>query len=115
MMSGFAFGFFLAAVVYGLIGAFGWRWVFAIGVLPALLVVLVRRGIRESEPFIQTRARRAALKRRAVGELTAAELRFRRFVLVQLVTPPLRRHLLLTIGMSIGGLVAFWAVTIWLP
>jgi MFS family permease len=89
--------------------------VFAIGVLPALVVVLVRRGLHEPEAFVETRARRAALKGRAVDELSEAERRFRRFVLVQLFTPPLRKHMLLAIGMSIGGLFAFWATTTWVP
>jgi MFS family permease len=51
----------------------------------------------------------------AEGELSEADMQFRRFVLVQLFTPPLVRHMLVCIGMSIGGLFAFWAVTTWVP
>jgi MFS family permease len=115
MMSGFALGFFLAAVVYGLIGPLGWRWVFAAGILPALVVLLIRRNIHEPEAFTQTRARRERLKGLTAEQLDAADRRFRRFVLVQLFTPPLLKHMLICIGMSIGGLFAFWAVTTWVP
>jgi MFS family permease len=115
MMSGFALGFFLAALVYGLVGQFGWRWVFAVGILPAFLVLFIRRSIHEPEAFAETKARRERLKVAAEGELSEADMQFRRFVLVQLFTPPLVRHMLVCIGMSIGGLFAFWAVTTWVP
>ena len=115
MMSGFAFGFFLAAVVYGLVGAFGWRWVFAAGILPALVVLLIRRNIHEPQAFTETQERRARLKGLAADQLDESDRRFQRFVLVQLFTPPLLKHMLICIGMSIGGLFAFWAVTTWVP
>jgi MFS family permease len=115
MMSGFAVGFFLAALVYGLIGQFGWRWVFAVGILPAFLVLWIRRDIHEPEAFEETRARRERIRQAAEGELTESDRRFKRFVLAQLFTPPLLKHMLVCIGMSIGGLFAFWAVTTWVP
>ena len=115
MMSGFALGFFLAAVAYGLVGPFGWRWVFAVGILPALVVVLIRRTLHEPEAFTETRARRARLKELALEQLGETDRRFRRFVLVQLFSPPLLKYMLVCIGMSIGGLFAFWAVTTWTP
>lgn len=115
MMSGFAIGFFLAALIYGLIGQFGWRWVFAVGILPAILVLFIRRGIHEPEAFHETQERRARLKVAAEGELTEADRRFQRFILTQLFTPPLLKHTLVCIGMSVGGLFAFWGTTTWAP
>ena len=115
MMSGFAIGFFVAAAVYGLVGHFGWRWVFAVGILPALVVLLVRRGLHEPEAFHETRARRERLRGASAASLSEADRRFRRFVLTQLFSPPLLKHMLICIGMSIGGLFAFWAVTTWVP
>jgi len=115
MMSGFAAGFFLAALVYGLVGSFGWRWVFAIGILPAFLVLWIRRDIHEPEAFEETRARRQRVREAAEAELTEEDRRFKRFVLVQLFTPPLLKHMLTCIAMSVGGLFAFWAVSTWTP
>ena len=49
MHTGYYFGFFLAALANYFIGAnFGWRWMFALGGAPALLVSWIRRGVRES-------------------------------------------------------------------
>jgi SHS family lactate transporter-like MFS transporter len=49
LQEGYAFGYLLAAVVYGLLfEAIGWRGMFMVGVLPALLVVYIRRNVEES-------------------------------------------------------------------
>jgi len=49
MHTGYYFGFFLAAIANYTIGAtYGWRWMFAVGGTPALLVTFIRYGVRES-------------------------------------------------------------------
>src|SRR5437667_9609116 len=54
MHTGYYFGFFLAALANYFIGArFGWRWMFALGGTPALLVGYIRRGVRESAAWRQ--------------------------------------------------------------
>lgn len=48
MHTGYYFGFFLAAIANAFIGAqYGWRMMFAVGGTPALLVGLIRYGVRE--------------------------------------------------------------------
>src|SRR5208337_5643712 len=48
MHTGYYFGFLLAALLNATVGAhYGWRAMFAIGGLPALLVVLIRYGVTE--------------------------------------------------------------------
>jgi putative sialic acid transporter len=48
MQSGWAIGYILAAVAAALIlPVFGWRWLFVVGVLPALFVFWVRRHVQE--------------------------------------------------------------------
>src|SRR3954451_13744834 len=61
MMTGGAVGTLIAAQIYGLIGAYGWRWVFYVGIAPALLLVFIRRGMVEPERFSAVRERRQAL------------------------------------------------------
>lgn len=49
LQEGYAFGYLLAAVVYGLLFKhIGWRGMFAVGVIPALLVMYIRRNVEES-------------------------------------------------------------------
>lgn len=47
---GFQLGIILAALTVNFIGEiYGWRWAFAIGVLPALFVAWTRKGLKEPE------------------------------------------------------------------
>ena len=52
LQQGYACGYLVAAIVYFVIftffPSFGWRGMFIVGMLPALLVVLIRMGVRES-------------------------------------------------------------------
>src|SRR6202166_4962151 len=49
LQSGYPTGYFLASIVYGLLfPIIGWRGMFMVGVLPALLVFYIRRTVPES-------------------------------------------------------------------
>src|SRR5262249_52972429 len=39
--------------------AFAWRWLFVVGIIPALMVVLVRRSLKEPERWQKARAEQA--------------------------------------------------------
>ena len=50
MQSGWAIGYLLAAAASALIlPRYGWRWLFAVGFLPAIAAVAIRRGVKEPE------------------------------------------------------------------
>jgi SHS family lactate transporter-like MFS transporter len=56
LQEGYAFGYLLAAVVYFLVfPRWGWRPLFFIGGLPALLALYVRSQVTESEVWLKTR------------------------------------------------------------
>src|SRR6201996_4681747 len=49
LQSGYPTGYFLASIVYGLLFPYiGWRGMFMVGVIPALLVLYIRRNVPES-------------------------------------------------------------------
>jgi SHS family lactate transporter-like MFS transporter len=49
LQSGYPAGYFLASIVYGLLYSYiGWRGMFMVGVVPALLVFYIRRTVPES-------------------------------------------------------------------
>ena len=59
LQEGYAVGYLLAAVVYYLLfPLIGWRGMFAVGVLPALLVLYIRIHVKESPAFEREAARR---------------------------------------------------------
>jgi MFS transporter, SHS family, lactate transporter len=58
LQSGYPAGYFLASIVYGLLFQYiGWRGMFMVGVLPALLVFYIRRTVPESPTWKPTTAR----------------------------------------------------------
>ena len=58
LQSGYPTGYFLASIVYGLLfPIIGWRGMFMVGVLPALLVLYIRRTVPESPSWSSTTER----------------------------------------------------------
>ncbi len=56
LQQGYPFGYLLAAVAYYLIDKpLGWRWLFWLGSLPALIVLFIRARVGESEVWRETR------------------------------------------------------------
>jgi SHS family lactate transporter-like MFS transporter len=62
LQAGYPTGYLLASVVYGLFyDSIGWRGMFMIGVLPALLVLYIRRSVPESASWTETRTAAAPI------------------------------------------------------
>ncbi len=62
LQSGYPTGYFLASIVYGLLFQYiGWRGMFMVGVIPALLVFYIRRKVPESPSWRPTTARSNSL------------------------------------------------------
>jgi MFS family permease len=113
MMTGGAFGALIGGQVYALVGPYGWRYVFFVGIVPALLLLLLRRGVHEPEHFDAVRARRAALKQQ--GAVTEQDREFMRFSFLQLFSPALRFSTLVGLLFCVGTLLSIWTSQIWLP
>ena len=95
MQSGWALGYMLAAAVTALIlPRFGWRVLFLVGLLPALLAIWIQRKVHEPEVWMK----RAKLT--PVGAL--------------LREPYLKRTIFAT-ALTTSVLFAYWGVATWLP
>jgi MFS family permease len=114
MMTGGAFGSLFGGWIYGLVGPYGWRWVFFVGIAPALLLALIRRGMVEPEHFEAVRARRRAAKAN-LAQASADDREFLRFVPVQLFTRANRYSTMVGLMFCLGTLLAIWTTNIWLP
>ena len=63
LQSGYNVGYLLAAVVYGLVfPRFGWRAMFFVGVIPALLSLYIRARVHESPVYEQQKRRRRGVR-----------------------------------------------------
>jgi MFS family permease len=113
MMTGGAIGTFLGAWAYGIVGGFGWRVVFFVGVLPAILLAVMRGRMTEPDRFTAVQERREAV---STGGTTAADdNQFMRVVPLQLFTRENRYNTFVGLLFGLGSLLAIWTTNIWLP
>ncbi|MBU6488927.1 MAG: MFS transporter [Burkholderiales bacterium] len=80
LQAGYPSGYLLASVVFGLLhDSIGWRGMFMIGVLPALLVLFIRRNVPESPTW--ERGRNVAT-RPSIGAVLAREWKLALYMIV---------------------------------
>jgi MFS family permease len=121
MQSGLGMGFFLASLVWLLVGRAGpaaWRTMFLLGVLPALLTLWVRRAIPESALWQRAddRRREAVRRARGGGALGAQDRALTRFTLVETFRDArTRRRVTVAFLMSLATTFGFWGISTWVP
>ena len=113
MMTGGGFGSLIGGQLYAFIGPYGWRYVMFAGVLPAIILLLLRRGLEEPEHFQVVHARRQAI--RAQREQSQQDREYMRFAPAQLFSPTLRYSTFIGTLFCVGTLLAIWTSQIWLP
>ncbi len=97
MQSSWAIGEIVAAAVVGVVlPRFGWRAVFFVGILPALLVFWIRRDVPESAVWLEKGGRREGALR-------------------VLLRPDIRRNGLLATAMNALGMFGYWGLFTWIP
>jgi MFS family permease len=102
MQSSWAVGYALAAAITALIlPRWGWRGVFFVGILPALLTFWIRRHVDEPEIW----KRSASEKKNRALRAGLSEI-FRR---------PLLKNTLVTTLMNAGTMFAWWGLFTWIP
>jgi len=98
VQSAWAIGYALAAAVVALVmPRFGWRAVFLVGLLPALVTVWIRLHVKEPETWVSSRGRAAEISTR------------------QLFRGPLARRTLVITAMNAASLFAWWGLFSWVP
>src|SRR5215475_11383483 len=121
MQCGIGIGNFLASFVWLYVGAMGpesWRYLYLVGVLPALLTLWIRTSIPESGKWEEINERRkAARARQRSGAAMAPEDRaLTRFTAVDLFSDPeIRRRTIIALLLSLTTTLAWWGISSWLP
>jgi MFS family permease len=100
VQSSWAVGYALAAVVAGVVLSHAsWRWVFFVGVVPALLVFWIQHDVPEPEIWKQHKESSAAVGVRSNAEQWRAVM----------------RRLLALLAMNTFGMFAWWGLFTWMP
>ena len=126
VQSSWALGFAAAALVAGPVARyFGWRAVFFVGILPALLTLWIRRGVPESVMWEQ---RASPGQRSALGSSPGdagrdvasyisltRDTRTREMKFSAIFRPPYVRHTFALLLFNFCGMFAWWGLFTWLP
>jgi MFS family permease len=121
LQAGYPIGSILASGVWLAIGTSGpgaWRYMYLIGVLPALLTFWIRRNIPESPQWEASNERRRAAYdlRRQGAALKGEDVALVRFTLVDMFAEPaVRSRLFLTFVMSLSVTIGYWGVSTFVP
>jgi MFS family permease len=111
VQSSWALGFAAAALVAGPVARyFGWRAVFFVGILPALLTLWIRRGVPESAMWEQQKLRgqdEVRENHRGYGFLSA------KFSVV--FRAPYAKHTFSLLLFNFCGMFAWWGLFTWMP
>ena len=121
LQSAIGFGLLVASGVWLFVAPLGpaaWRYMFLIGVLPALSVLWIRTSVQDPDLWIAARERRRLARQRVAsgGSVRPEDRALAGFTVKQiLAAPDLRRRLLLLLVLSLSTIVAWWAVSSWIP
>lgn len=97
LQAAFSGGFVVASVLWLIIGGWlggSWRWLYVVGILPALVVALYGRAIPESTRWTQ--------KIPSIREISATLGAY-------------KRNLIIAVIVSVSITVGFWAISSWVP
>ena len=110
VQSSWAIGYALAALAVGIVLHYAdWRMAFFVGILPALVVLWIRRGVPESEMWRE----RQGGSRDALGRNSAVSEPQTGFG--GLFRPPYAKHTLALLFMNFFGMFAWWGLFTWIP
>jgi MFS family permease len=102
MHTGYYVGFFLAALVnYGIGSHYGWRWMFIVGGVPALLLAWIRHGVVEPAAW---KKKESVVRSWAVWRPFAV-----------LFSPAWRRRTILNALLMLASICGLWAGTVYVP
>jgi MFS family permease len=88
-------GFFLASLLYLVVGPYGWRWVFAFGIFPALVAFYIRRSLKEPERWVKAKAQSHSLR--------------------AIFKKPMRRDVLVGTGLAVVATFGYQGAIQWVP
>ena len=113
VQSSWALGFAAAALVAGPVARyFGWRAVFFVGILPALVTLWIQRSVPESEMW-RHRTESGGSKRPRRNRSRVWYDALQRSL--SIFRPPLAKHTFALLLFNFFGMFAWWGLFTWLP
>ncbi len=115
LQTGFPCGILLLSAANLLIGQFGWRWLYLIGIAPAFLAIYIRTKLEDSDDAKKVRDYRNGLRAKAEKDLAAHEIEYLRSPLFELLNRSNIRKTLIVTAMATCVSIGAYAVLGWIP
>ncbi len=121
VQSSWAIGYALAALVTGVVLHYAdWRMAFFVGILPALVVLWIRRRVPESEMWRERHQAGEGLaggnrRRDVTSYVTTRDEREAEAGFVRIFRPPFVKHTFALLLMNFFGMFAWWGLFTWIP
>lgn len=116
LQSAWAAGFFFAALANLFFGAYGWRILFLIGILPALVTLLIRFMVKEPDRWLKvSEDRRNAIQKAPDAPRSEQERELLAFSLKRLFRRDLRRRTVVGSLLAFVAVFGLWGATNWTP
>ena len=108
VQSSWALGFAAAALVAGPVARYyGWRAVFFVGILPALITLWIQRSVPESEMWRQQESTGETQDTNVAGSVSTT--------FSTIFKPPYVKHTFALLLFNFFGMFAWWGLFTWLP
>ena len=113
VQSSWALGFAAAALVAGPVARYyGWRAVFFVGILPAVVTLWIQRSVPESEMWQERRSATSGQDTAAASRDVTSYVSTRFSAIFK---PPYARHTFALLLFNFFGMFAWWGLFTWLP
>jgi MFS family permease len=120
LQAAFGVGFLIATGLWQVVNTGDpgdWRWMYVIGVVPALLVLFIRKNVEDSKMWKESdRKRRQAESAVASGSADQHDEILARTTFSQLLSlVEYRKRAAVLLVAALGSMVGWWAVSTWIP
>ncbi len=111
VQSSWALGFAAAALVAGPVARyFGWRAVFFVGILPAVITLWIQRSVPESDLWREREQKPQVSEAAGRGVTSYSSTKF-----AVIFQPPYLKHTFALLLFNFFGMFAWWGLFTWLP
>lgn len=115
LQTGFPCGILLLSAANLLIGQFGWRWLYVVGMIPAFLAIYVRTKLDDAEDAKKVRNYKNSLKAKERSQLEEHEVQYLRPPILELFNRSNIRNVLIVTAMASFVSIGCYAVLGWIP
>lgn len=111
----FCLGFLATSVVNLSLGHSTWRWLFLVGIVPALLTLYIRMKLKEPDNFEHVKLARRQLEEKRANERTPDDLTLGKASAIEIFSGSVLGRTVIITTLAGVAIVGYWAAVAWIP